>query len=376
MPQRLVRAILAAACFALAWPLHGQFTLLHSNTTASLRGIADVDGRVAWASGAAGTVLRTLDNGNTWLTCTVPPNAEKLDFRGIVAFDDKTALVMSSGKGDASRIYKTADGCATWQLVLANPVTPDGFFDALYFNKREDGWLLGDPVDGKFYLLHTENGGTSWDRSTTPSLAAPAGAGGAFAASNQSFALSNRGPIFGGGGGYIYRGTWPSCSLSIGYNEPEKCLDHMDFHATQLPGLTGSAGAGIFAIFETPSAMVAVGGDYTAPDSAAHTAAFSLNDGTVWTPSATPPHGYRSTVVYDVNTRTWITTGPNGTDISQDNGNHWQPLLPDASKGDTPDADKNWNALSLPFVVGPKGRIGRLRDDAIPIPSTGPTTRR
>ena len=28
------------------------------------------------------------------------------------------------------------------------------------------------------------------------------------------------------------------------------------------------------------------------------------------------------------------------------------------------DADKNWNALSLPFVVGPNGRIGKVRDDA------------
>ena len=29
------------------------------------------------------------------------------------------------------------------------------------------------------------------------------------------------------------------------------------------------------------------------------------------------------------------------------------------------DADKNWNALSLPFVVGPKGRIGKLDPAAL-----------
>jgi hypothetical protein len=29
------------------------------------------------------------------------------------------------------------------------------------------------------------------------------------------------------------------------------------------------------------------------------------------------------------------------------------------------DADKNWNALSLPFVVGPHGRIGKLNAKAL-----------
>ena len=73
----------------------------------------------------------------------------------------------------------------------------------------------------------------------------------------------------------------------------------------------------------------------------------------------TPPHGYRSSVAYDPTQKLWITVGPNGTDISRDDGKNWTPLKP--SGYDPPDADKNWNALSLPFVVGPHGRIGRLR---------------
>jgi hypothetical protein len=36
-----------------------------------------------------------------------------------------------------------------------------------------------------------------------------------------------------------------------------------------------------------------------------------------------------------------------------------------ASPGEPADADKNWNALSLPFVVGPDGRIGKLRTNAV-----------
>src|SRR5207249_7018598 len=117
-----------------------------SHTTASLRGIHNVGGGVAWASGTNGTVLRTEDGGYLWQTCTIPSGAEKLDFRGIQAFDENTAIVMSSGKGDLSRLYKTTDGCQTWKLLFTNP-DKDGFFDATKFPNSRLGYILGDPVD-------------------------------------------------------------------------------------------------------------------------------------------------------------------------------------------------------------------------------------
>ena len=80
----------------------------------------------------------------------------------------------------------------------------------------------------------------------------------------------------------------------------------------------------------------------------------------------TQPHGFRSAVAYDPTTKTWITVGPNGTDISTDDGRNWSPLRP--SSTDAPEADQHWNALSLPFVVGPHGRIGKLNLQAL---STG-----
>ena len=107
-----------------------QWEMESSGTTADLRGIDNVGGGVAWASGTNGTVLRTEDGGYLWQTCAVPPGAEHLDFRGVQAFDANTAIVMSSGKGDLSRLYKTTDGCQTWKLVFTNP-DADGFWDAL-----------------------------------------------------------------------------------------------------------------------------------------------------------------------------------------------------------------------------------------------------
>ncbi len=359
--------------FLIAPVLPAQFTLQTSGSTASLRGVAvgDTRGQIAWASGTAGTVLRTLDGGAHWTMCATPPDAGKLDFRGIQAFDAKTAIVMSSGKGDASRVYKTTDGCATWKLILANPDTPDGFFDAIVFRSRDEGWVLGDPVKGHFYLANTQDGGQTWLQSKADGLRATS-AGGAFAASNQSLFLLLSGPVFGGGGGRLNRGVWPQCSQSTSYNDPGQCLDRIWFYPSQLPLGGDNAASGIFALSSNLDTVVAVGGDYTAPTVGSQTAAYSTDEGVTWLPSKTEPHGYRSSVAYDVNTRTWIAVGPNGTDISRDDGRNWQPTLPDAAKGDTPDADRQWNALALPFVVGPKGRIGKLRADALSQVSAAP----
>jgi hypothetical protein len=104
--------------------------------------------------------------------------------------------------------------------------------------------------------------------------------------------------------------------------------------------------------------LIAVGGDYTRPNEATGTAGFSTEDGGwTWTASTTPPHGYRSTVQWSEPLRLWITAGTNGSDISRDDGRTWQPL-----------DNGNWNALSLPFIVGPQGRIAKLNPQAIPKP--------
>ena len=70
-----------------------------------LRGLCVVDSRVAWASGTAGTVLRTIDGGLSWERRPVP-GAEALDFRDVQAFDDRTAFALSIGPGEQSRITR------------------------------------------------------------------------------------------------------------------------------------------------------------------------------------------------------------------------------------------------------------------------------
>src|ERR1700758_3562134 len=142
---------------------HAQWTLETSNSTADLRGIDNVGGGVAWASGTNGTVLRTEDGGYVWQSCSGPPGAEKLGFRGIQAFDANTAIVMSSGPGDLSRLYKTTDGCHSWKLVFTNP-DKEGFWDALVATPS-GGLLIGDPVGGRYVTYGSSDSGLEkWER--------------------------------------------------------------------------------------------------------------------------------------------------------------------------------------------------------------------
>ena len=312
--------------------LQGQWILQPAPTTAGLRGIHALNSNLAWASGANGTILRTTNGGQTWLNCSIPPNAEKLDFRGVQAFSETTAVIMSAGKGDLSRIYKTTDACRSWKLLFSNP-DKEGFWDALQFSTPNFGIVLGDPVDGHFPIFVTSNGGKTWRRLAKDRIPKAKEGQAIFAAGNSSLFIGdkNRKIYFVTGGG-----ANELIEVSLKSAKPK---------ATSLPGLATGATAGAFSLgvrMEGPRmVMVTVGGNYKLPEQANGGAAFATN----------PPSGFRSAVAYDATAKHWIAVGPNGTDISTDDGATWR-----AQTG----AGQNWNALSLPFVVGPKGRIGKL----------------
>jgi hypothetical protein len=141
------------------------------------------------------------------------------------------------------------------------------------------------------------------------------------------------------------------------------------WYSQAMPMFGAGEPVGIFSIagnqLESADKFVAVGGDYSNPDLFGSAAVTTNKDVAHWIASLTPPHGYRSSVGYDEKTKTWITVGPNGTDISTDDGKNWRPLRPNLDLHEPTDADRNWNAISLPFVVGPHGRIGKLNPTAL-----------
>ena len=332
---------------AAAMSADAQWTMQQSHTTASLRGIHNVGGGVVWASGTEGTVLHTTNGGEKWQTCAVPPGAEKLDFRGVQAFDANAAIVMSSGAGNLSRIYKTIDGCRTWKLVFTNP-DASGFWDALRFTSPNFGVLIGDQVRGRFPVFFSSDAGDTWQQFDPTALSPEDKNQSFFAASNTSLLLDEQGKKF-----YMITGggTTSLITVDLHFSGGHVSYTRLDMAAGETAGGFSLASR----VEGSNLVMVAVGGDYKKPEQTMGTAAYAIKR---WHASETPPSGYRSAVAYEAATRTWIAVGPNGTDISANDGRNWRALKPAANE--TPDADKNWNALSLPFVVGPNGRIGKL----------------
>ncbi len=387
---------LLAALLLLPPCLHAQapgpWELEPSETTADLRGVHAVGGGVVWASGSGGTVLRSQDSGFEWQNCATPPGAEKLDFRAIWAFDDQTAIVMSSGPGALSRLYKTTDGCSHWTLLYTNP-DQDGFWDGLVFLDRKQGYILGDPLQApgrtakEFQLFVSLDGGGSWHRQVQDSydeMGADEGAG-AFAASNSALTGLGHHLWFGTGGklgGYVFLGdryaSSPLHSLCTCSPMPpeEVWVTHHVFapiplgpaasvpRAGSSPTAIGKETAGVFSVaLRDEQHGVATGGDYAKPNESLGTAAWSEDGGAQWIAATRFPGGYRSAVAWDADNKLWITVGPNGSDLSRDDGRTWQTL--EHAPADAPKGGE-WNALSLPWAVGPHGRIGKLNPLALP----------
>jgi photosystem II stability/assembly factor-like uncharacterized protein len=308
----------------------GPWEMEDSGSKASLRGIYNAGGGVVWASGTGGTVLRSEDTGFLWQQCALPPDAGKLDFRGIWAWDALHVMVMSSGTGAQSRLYESHDGCTSWKLVLTNP-DAEGFWDGMLFLDRSHGILYGDPVRSVLPLRRTSDGGKTWNLDSESLQVLPGES--VFAASNSAMTVQK---------GKIWLGTSKN---RIFWKDPAA-----PWRNGVAPLASGNDSSGVFSVaFRDREHGIAVGGDYRKPTESSGTAAYTSDGGKHWINPSKPPHGYRSAVAWDEQNKVWITVGSNGSDISYDDGKTWQWL-----------DGGNWNALSLPWVVGFNGQIGKL----------------
>jgi photosystem II stability/assembly factor-like uncharacterized protein len=309
-----------------------------SSMTGRLRGVSAVSSRIAWASGANGTVLRTTDGGLTWQVRPVP-GAEKLDFRDIDAMSDRVAYALSIGPGESSRIYKTTDGGAQWALQFAN-TDPKVFLDAMTFRDETHGIAFSDSVDGAFVILTTTNGRT-WERMPADRLPPALAGEGAFAASGTNVAMY--------GPSHIWIGTTAARVL-----RSSDAGRTWTVNATPLA--TGTA-AGIFSVaFRDAQHGVVVGGNYQKESEAVDNAAITSDGGATWT--LVDGHGlsgFRSVVAWLPGAApALVAIGPTGADWSSDDGRTWTSVQSEGFDTFSVAAD------GTGWAAGARGRIARL----------------
>jgi photosystem II stability/assembly factor-like uncharacterized protein len=310
-------------------------------TEALLQAIHPVSDQIVWVSGHRGTYATTRDGGATW-TVRQGPGGDSLQFRDVHGFDHERAVLMSSGDGTSSRIYRTDDGGDTWQLAFMMEDSR-GFLDCLDFVDDRVGVAYGDSFDGVPYLLRTEDGGASWARLPSSQLpSAPEGEGG-FAASGTCVRAHPSGSIW----------------VATGAAGVARVLRSQDggltWSAASVPVIRGELGGLTSLDFRTDQAGIALGGNLEIMDVHTENVATTTDGGATWTLAgrlqfAGPAYGG----AYVPGTRTVVAVGPGGADYSPDDGATWMSL----------DTLTYWAVgFASPragWLVGPEGRVTRV----------------
>lgn len=322
---------------SLSFAQNPEWKQFQSPGKASLRGLSPLSDQLCWASGSGGTWLKTEDGGVSWQTGTVA-GLDTVDFRSIHAFDAQTAVAASAGQ--PAVIYRTEDGGKTWHKV--HQEGGEAFFDAIQFIDAQRGYVLGDPVGGKWMILETLDGGRSWHSLANLPDAVIGEA--AFAASSSSLLADSEGLVFATGGTVSRLHRYAFASQSWGVRELTDMLQGKPsqgvFAATSLPGEGG---------------LVLVGGDYLQPDFRFANALLVLGEVTISTSEG--PAGYRSGVAYLPEQGWVVAVGPGGSDYSSNGAHSWQPF-----------SQTGYHAVKVApggkalWASGGQGRLGKLVD--------------
>jgi gamma-glutamyltranspeptidase / glutathione hydrolase len=285
-----------------------------SPSSASLRGLSVAPDGAIWASGTNGTVLRSTDAGRSWAPRSIA-DAAALDLRDIEAVSATTAYAMVAG-ADTARIYRTTDGGKQW--VRQYDDTRRGvFLDGIAFWDASNGLAVGDPLDGHFLVLRTDDG-THWTELSAAASPKAAPGEAAFAASGTAVAVAP--------GGHAWIGTG-GASESGAAARVFRSSDHgRTWQASSTPIPAGSPSTGIFSLaFRDSLNGVAVGGDYAHPGTRRPNVAVTSDGGVTWQlADSAQATGYLSAVAYaSRDGRALVGVGTSGTFTSLDGGRTW-----------------------------------------------------
>jgi len=333
-------AILANCCLGVAAQSIPTIEILTQGNKTSIRGLSVVSDKIFWVSGSNGMVGKSTDGGKNiqWMQV---PGFEKRDFRDIEAYSDQVAIIM--GIAEPAVILKTKDGGKSWYTVFTDS-TRGMFLDAMHA-KGKSIQVVGDPINGKAFFAVSNNEGESWETQIKDAI--PLQEGEAFFASsgsNLQIVSSDK---------QFKSGTWMVTGGKA--SRLMNARDQRDNYV--LPLMQGKESTGANSIDFSPSGKFAfiVGGDF-ARDTVREGNAVKVEFGksVSFTHPITPPHGYRSSVVY-FNENLLISCGTSGTDISRDGGMHWENI----SKLSFHVVQKAKNGKAV-FLAGGGGRIGKL----------------
>ena len=186
------------------------------------------------------------------------------------------------GIAEPAIILKTKDGGKTWYKVFEDS-TKGMFLDAMDFDDKGTGIVIGDPIEGNLFKAFTVDNGEHWSSLQMIDPLSKLAEGEAFFAAsgtNAVFTKNKDYPV-----AYVTGGT----VSRLFYSEKFYLLDIIQGKE--------STGANSIAIDNSGKNAVIVGGDFSADTFASlNCVLVKLKTKPEFKHPKTPPHGYRSCV--------------------------------------------------------------------------------
>ncbi len=135
-----------------------------SGVTIDLNDIFFIDELTGWAVGDSGTIIHTIDGGETWTIQETPTDSSlyRVEFT-----DSNTGYSISRKYRGTSVILSTKDGGSNWtSQVLGDSIELRG----MYFLNSDTGWVCGrkdtliDSNLGHSLIYKTTDGGNNWEK--------------------------------------------------------------------------------------------------------------------------------------------------------------------------------------------------------------------
>ena len=146
----------------------GTWARQRTGTMSWLHSVFFLDQKRGWAAGSKGTLLRTLDGGNTWQQRT----ASTEDVVRDIFTDDQTgwlvcevnAYQLKTNEDPRAYLMKTTDGGENWKRIEIKGFDVDAILVRAVFSRNGRGWTFGEA--GSIYTTH--DAGDTWTKLQSP----------------------------------------------------------------------------------------------------------------------------------------------------------------------------------------------------------------
>jgi photosystem II stability/assembly factor-like uncharacterized protein len=146
--------------FAVSVSSYGNWTQLNSGTENTLNEIFFPTENTGFAVGEKGTMLKTVDGGNSW---SILEMKTELDINDLFFFDSNVGCVV----GDSGYFAQTTDGGSNWTIRYL--IQGDFLkLSSVFFTSQLIGYVGGSESFSNGIIFKTSDGGQSWTKTSIP----------------------------------------------------------------------------------------------------------------------------------------------------------------------------------------------------------------